>query len=95
MANALIGSRYWECGIGKSDEWCKKLAREILDLLEERDAQWGDKVEHQMRDAVSMLQDEAANGRLSRRHDTRASDNRCGWRLERRKQDNDRELVSG
>ena len=30
----LIASRYWEHGIGKSDEWCRKLARDIVDLID-------------------------------------------------------------
>jgi hypothetical protein len=31
----LIGRRYWEQGIGKDDEWCRKLARDILNLITE------------------------------------------------------------
>jgi len=31
----LIGSRYWKYGIGKSDEWCRKLAMDIVDLIDQ------------------------------------------------------------
>ena len=31
----LIGSSYWAAGIGKSDEWCIALARDIIDLIAE------------------------------------------------------------
>jgi len=32
---ALIGGAYWEHGIGKSDEWCMKLSRKIINCFRE------------------------------------------------------------